>query len=216
MEELWAKKPSVLIPLVAALAAVLVVAIVALVSDSRGAGYGHGMMSRESQGTMVMPMSVRDEAAFLVEMSAHHEEAVSVAGQLRRSDRNELRDFGFDIVAVQSEQIAQMSRWLREWYPDRAEYDAEYRPMMRNLSGLSGDDLARVFLEDMIAHHMMAVMMSQQFLVRGLAEHAEVGELARSIRDDQLAEVAQMRGWLADWFDGAAPYVRHVGMGNAP
>jgi len=215
MEESWAQKPSVLIPLVAALAAALVVATIALVWDSRGEDYGHGMMSRDTRGGMTMSLSVSDEAAFLVEMSAHHDEAVSAAGQLRRSDRRELREFGTAIVEVQSAQIAQMSTWLREWYPDRAEDDADYRPMMRNLSGSSGDELARVFLEDMIAHHMMAVMMSQQFLVRGLAEHAEVEDLARSIRDDQLAEIAQMRRWLADWFDAAAPFGMW-GMGHAP
>jgi len=39
-----------------------------------------------------------------------------------------------------------MSTWLREWYPDRVEDDADYQPMMRNLSRSSGDELARVFL----------------------------------------------------------------------
>ena len=205
MEELWAKKASVLLPLVAALAA-LVLANVALVSDSRGEDYGRIGMARESRESMMLPLAVKDEAAFLVEMSAHHEEAVSAAGELRRSDREELREFGAAIVEVQSEQISQMSTWLHEWYADRAEDDADYQPMMRDLSGAAGDHLARIFLEDMVAHHMVAVMMAQQFLVRGLAEHAEVAELARSIRHDQLAEIAQMRRWLADWFDAAPPF----------
>jgi uncharacterized protein (DUF305 family) len=72
--------------------------------------------------------------------------------------------------------------------------------MMRDLEGLSGDELDRVFLEDMIGHHMAAVMMSQQLVVRGLAEHEDVEELARSISTSQHAEILTMRGWLWEWF----------------
>jgi uncharacterized protein (DUF305 family) len=71
--------------------------------------------------------------------------------------------------------------------------------MMRDLSRLSGDDLDRAFLRDMLGHHMVAVMMSQHLLWRG-ADHNEVAELARSVRDDQHAEIVVMRRWLAQWF----------------
>ena len=63
-----------------------------------------------------------------------------------------------------------MERWLADWYPGRST-DVKYRPMMRDLTGVSGERLDRVFLQDMIRHHMAAVMMSQQLLARGLAEH---------------------------------------------
>ena len=72
--------------------------------------------------------------------------------------------------------------------------------MMRDLAGLSADRLDRTFLEDMIGHHMAAVMMSQHLLWRG-TDHEEVGDLARSIRDDQHAEIIRMQRWLALWFD---------------
>ncbi|WP_433429297.1 DUF305 domain-containing protein [Nonomuraea sp. CA-141351] len=48
------------------------------------------------------------------------------------------------------------------------------RPQMRDLSRLSGDALDETFLQDMIPHHMVAVMMSQQLLASGRAEHPEV------------------------------------------
>lgn len=150
---------------------------------------------------------VDSEFEYLTEMVAHHEEAVAAAQQLARSDRPQLRRFGAEIVATQSAQIDQMREWLARWYPGRST-DVDYRPMMRDLSGLSGERLDRTFLEDMIRHHMAAVMMSQQLLVRGLAEHRVVNELARSIRDDQHAEIFQMQRWLADWFG-----VRWGGMG---
>ena len=52
---------------------------------------------------------------------------------------------------------------------------------------------------------MAAVMMSQQLLVRGVADHDEVEQLARTIRDDQHEEIFQMQQWMRDWFDSAAP-----------
>jgi uncharacterized protein (DUF305 family) len=72
--------------------------------------------------------------------------------------------------------------------------------MMRDLTGLRGDALDKAFLDDMIPHHMAAVMMSQQLLTGNLAEHPEVEPFARTIRDTQRAEIMQMHGWLADWF----------------
>ena len=144
-------------------------------------------------------MRAASEGVYLAEMVAHHEEAVAAAQQLQRSPRGEMREFGDAIVASQSAQIDQMQQWLADWYPDRDER-ADYRPMMRDLTGLSGDRLDRVFLQDMIWHHMAAVMMSQQLLVRGSAEHDEVEALAEDIRDEQHAEIFQMQQWLREWF----------------
>jgi uncharacterized protein (DUF305 family) len=95
-----------------------------------------------------------------------------------------------------------MNAWIAEWYPEQ-DRDTAYRPMMRDLSGLSGDELDRTFLEDMISHHMAAVMMSQQLIVQGVADHGELEGLARDIRDEQHAEIFRMQRWLVDWFDAA-------------
>jgi len=137
------------------------------------------------------------ESEYLVDMVAHHQEAIVAAGELARSDRAEMRALGASIVATQTAQVRQMREWLREWYPDHDA--ASYRPMMRDLSGLSGDDLDRAFLQDMIGHHMVAVMMSQHLLRHGV-EHAQVAALARDVRDGQRAEIVMMRSWLASWF----------------
>lgn len=139
------------------------------------------------------------EHAYLAEMVVHHEEAVAAAQQLQRSDRPQMRELGATIVASQSAQIDQMRGWLADWYPDRTGR-VDYRPMMRDLSGLSGDRLDRLFLQDMIWHHMAAVMMSQRLLVNDAVKHDQVVALAESIRDEQHAEMFQMQRWLRDWF----------------
>ncbi len=171
--------------------------------DWRGPG---SMMSGTMHGTWVV-----SEYAYLAEMVAHHEEAVSAAEQLQRSQRAEMREFGEAIITSQSAQIEQMQLWLASWYPSRSGR-VDYQPMMRDLTGLSGDRLDRVFLQDMLGHHMGAVMMSQQLLMRGVADHQEVEALAETIRDDQHAEIFQMQQWLGTWFGVGAQHGMWGGM----
>ena len=160
--------------------------------------------------------STLDEADYLSEMVAHHREAIRAAEELQRSERPSMRALGERIVAVPVGAGAADGGLAGEWYPDE-EPDATYEPMMRDLSDLSGDRLDRVFLEDMIGHHMAAVMMSQQLLAHGRADHDEVAELARTIRAEQMREIWWMRERLAAWFDsgrawGMGPGM-HMGMG---
>ncbi|HUR07018.1 MAG TPA: DUF305 domain-containing protein [Nonomuraea sp.] len=68
------------------------------------------------------------------------------------------------------------------------------------MTALSGDALDEAFLQDMIAHHMAAVMMSQRLLMHGRIQHQEIAGFARTVRDDQHAEMFQMQRYLADWF----------------
>jgi uncharacterized protein (DUF305 family) len=143
--------------------------------------------------------SAASEQEYLAEMVAHHREAITAARELQRSDRATMRRFGERIVEAQSAQVALMESWLDEWYPDEST-DVDYEPMMRDLTGRSGDRLDRTFLEDMVGHHMAAVMMSQHLLASRLVEHDEVADLATDIRDDQHAEILQMRTWLRVWF----------------
>ncbi len=66
--------------------------------------------------------------------------------------------------------------------------------MMRELANLSGVEIDRVFLEDMIGHHMGAIMMARS--VQPYIEHDEIAELTQAIVSTQSAEIAQMRQML--------------------
>ncbi|MFI7537866.1 DUF305 domain-containing protein [Streptosporangium sp. NPDC049376] len=160
-----------------------------------GPSMGPGM----GPGGPMHGMWVDDEFDYLTQMLPHHQEAVAAARQLRRSERPQMRRLGESIVATQSAEIATMKAWLDQWYPGRSAA-VGYRPMMRDLSRLSGDALDEAFLQDMIRHHMGAIMMSQQLLMHGQAQHEQVAAFARTVRDAQHAEMFQMRQYLADWF----------------
>ncbi len=196
----------------------LVVAGVALLRDDDGwmphrdaaAWSMGGRMGHGAGGGMAGAWSTDDESGFLREMVAHHREAIEMAGELARSERPAMRALGARIVSSQTAQVEQMETWLDEWYADEPS-DTAYEPMMRDLSGLSGDRLDRTFLEDMVGHHMAAVMMSQRLLVHGTAEHDEVADLARTIRTEQVREIRWMSERLSTWFGVSASHGRMTG-----
>ncbi|MGP3915953.1 DUF305 domain-containing protein [Nonomuraea sp. 10N515B] len=162
-------------------------------------GQNYGPMREMWPTGRMHGIRVGSEFDYLAEMVAHHQEAVTAAGQLQHSSRAEMRALGSSIVQTQSAQIATMKKWLAAWYPGRST-TVDYQPMMRDLSKLSGDALDKAFLQDMIPHHMAAVMMSQQLLMRGQAEHQEIRAFAASVRDSQHTEMFQMQQYLSDWF----------------
>jgi uncharacterized protein (DUF305 family) len=159
---------------------------------------------RGRMGMSGQAMTVQSEFDYLTQMVPHHEEAIAAARVLLEgTDRPEMKAFAQEIIDTQSAEVAQMREWLAIWFPEQ-DTAISYDPMMRDLTSLSGDELDRAFLEDMIGHHMGAVMMSQHLLAGDLAEHPEVIPFAEQIRDSQHAEIFQMRAWLADWFGESA------------
>ncbi|MFW5471991.1 DUF305 domain-containing protein [Knoellia sp. CPCC 206450] len=185
----------------------LVVAVLALVASLSGCVVQQGprthMGARDGYGHPAVGMAW-SEPAWLAEMIPHHEEAIRAATELSRSKRPEMRDLGAAIVHSQSAQVAKMRDWLARWWTDQRE-DTAYVPMMRDLRGLEGDALDRAFLDDMVGHHLMAVMMSQHLRSGGGATHTEVADLARTIVFEQRAEIVTMRRWLSEWFGQRAP-----------
>lgn len=74
-------------------------------------------------------------------------------------------------------------------------------------------DYDQMFLQMMVMHHHMAVMMSQPVKERSL--HPQVAQLADDIITSQSAEMAQMQSWLWDWYGVEMPMpMDHSGMGH--
>jgi uncharacterized protein (DUF305 family) len=157
-------------------------------------------------------MAVGSELEFLAGMVPHHQGALDDAQlALERSERPEVRGLAQEIIAAQEAEIAQMNGWLDAWYPEgnregvAAEMGAAMMHMeMPRLEGLSGDAFDRAFLEGMIMHHQMAIQMADSLLEQDLVAHEEVGTLAEEIRRTQEAEIAEMQGWLAEWYGAEA------------
>ncbi len=152
---------------------------------------GMGMM-----GGMGM-MMVASEKEFITEMIPHHQEAVDTAREVlaRGATTPEVRTLVQNIISAQEKEIADMKSWYLAWYGTPYQPSGTYRPMMRDLSNLSGVELDRAFLEDMVMHHMGAIMMAHS--VQSYIEHDEVRTLTNAIIRSQSDEIQQMRRILA-------------------
>ncbi|HEY0964311.1 MAG TPA: DUF305 domain-containing protein [Candidatus Paceibacterota bacterium] len=133
------------------------------------------------------------EKEFIESMIPHHQEAVDTAKQVlaRGATTPEIKTLVEGIITAQEKEIADMQRWYKEWYGVDYKNAETYQPMMQDLSILSGEELDRVFLQDMIMHHMGALMMAQHVAVN--IQHEEMQALAENIAETQSAEIITMR-----------------------
>ena len=147
---------------------------------------------------------------FIEQMIPHHEDAITMAEiALEKSQRPEIRNLAQDIVRTQSEEIKQMKQWHKDWFG--SEVSLIPRAMAHGMMnmGMMGDstDIDRLenavpfdkaFIEEMIPHHQMAVMMAQ--MLERTTGRSEMKKLAQDIISAQTAEINQMRQWYQDWY----------------
>jgi uncharacterized protein (DUF305 family) len=145
----------------------------------------------------MMAMMVSSEREFITSMIPHHQEAVDTAKEViaRGGTTPEIKTLVENIVVTQEQEIAQMKQWHQEWYGEAYTDTGTYMPMMQDLSQLSGAALDRAFLEDMIPHHMGAIMMAHS--VEPYITHSEIETLTQAIISTQSDEIRLMRQMLA-------------------
>ena len=146
----------------------------------------------------MMDMTVTSEREFVTGMIPHHQEAVDTAQEVlaRGGTTAGIRTLAENIIAAQETEIALMKTWHEDWYGVPYIDTGTYQPMMRDLSGLSGATLDRVFLQDMIMHHEGALVMAES--VKPFIEHQEVTDLAELIIATQTEEIALMQDLLLE------------------
>ena len=170
--------------------------------------------------TAWMGMGYADQH-FIVMMIPHHEGAIAMADlALRRARRPEIRALAERIRDSQSRENAQMRSWYRQWYgqdvppwPPAAGWGWQAGPTGpgpgmgmgmgwhggTNLSALRGArDFDRAFLEQMIPHHQMGVMMASMAQRNG--QHPELRQLQQSMVRVQSEEIRQMAQWYRSWY----------------
>lgn len=154
------------------------------------------MMDDEMMGhDMASMRMIQSEEEFLSSMIPHHQEAIDTANIiLEKSTNEELKALAQDIVDGQTAEIAQMETWGKEWFGEDFAASEDYEVMMPDLSTLEGEELDQAFIEGMIEHHQMALMMAQQ--VKMVNEHEELLEMADAIIEAQSAEIKTMKTWL--------------------
>ncbi|MFS4487739.1 DUF305 domain-containing protein [Dietzia kunjamensis] len=159
------------------------------------------------------------DVMFVRMMIPHHEQAIEMSDIiLARSDiPADITALAEKIKAEQAPEIDQMTAWLDQWGQPPGPRDGHRghggggMPVMGNdmsmmdgmlsadelqqLFDAEGTDAARLYLEQMIAHHEGAIDMAQGEVSDGT--YQPTVDLARSIIDTQQQEIARMREMLA-------------------
>lgn len=153
---------------------------------------------------------------FIEQMIPHHEGAVTMADlALTRAEHAELRQLAETIKRDQTREIDQMRAWYQSWYGVDAPADDSAFGGRGSSGGMMGGDMMsdaadlkvveaaqefdKEFIEQMIPHHQMAVMMARMLLAH--SDRPEMQELARSIIESQTNEIEQMQDWYRAWYE---------------
>lgn len=147
------------------------------------------------------------DETFLMEMIAHHEQAIEMADMVLDEDGvdEQVTELAQKIKAAQGPEIETMKSWLDDWgmeFVDSGMEGMDHSGGMMSdddmalLENVTGADASRVFLELMIEHHQGAIVMAQRQLDNGV--NPDALELAQAIIDDQTAEIAVMQALLAE------------------
>lgn len=175
--------------------------------------YGLMQMMGVRQGIGGSTLANNIDRHFIEQMIPHHESAIEMSKLAQeRSKRSEVLTLASAIIKSQSGEITQMQSWYKNWYGSDVPVDTSLgmgmgRGMMHGgmMGGQTADieilkntpDFDTAFLEEMIPHHQMAVMMAQMLLSG--TNRSEMKQLAQNIIDAQEAEIEQMRLWLREW-----------------
>lgn len=150
---------------------------------------------------------------FIEEMIPHHEGAIAMANlALERSKRPEILSLAAGIKEAQEEENSEMRAWYQSWFGDPVpEYSGGTMGGMMHgniggmMGGMSGDlealktaeDFDLEFIQQMIPHHEMAIMMARMLLAGTKWE--EMRTLADQIITSQSREIEMMRSWYDAW-----------------
>jgi uncharacterized protein (DUF305 family) len=146
------------------------------------------------------------DAAFITDMTAHHEGAVEMARiAQKRAEHSEIRGFAADIVAAQESEISVM-KTIRRDVDHMGEHSGGHMGMSdlemgmgMNMAALeTATPFDRAFIDAMIPHHQGAVGMAEQLLKRG--EQPGLRKMSTDMIAAQTKEIAQMRAWRKAWY----------------
>jgi uncharacterized protein (DUF305 family) len=188
---------------------------VAVAKEQQG---GHGGMNHGSGSSHNMdlgPANANYDLRFIDAMVPHHQGAVVMAkAALPNSKRPEIIKLAKSIIAAQDQEVSQMQKWRKQWYPKasatammwhaEANHEMpmteEYRKMMQMDVDLGAADAQfdRRFLVAMIPHHQGAVTMAQDLAKK--SKRPEMQKLAKGIIASQQQEISQMQRWQQQWY----------------
>lgn len=211
------KKESILFGVIGLVLGVLLMMVIASnavnsqntgIMKMMGIGSGKSMMQSFTSGNSVI------DAHFIEQMIPHHEDAITMANlALEKSNREEIRQLAHNIIESQSKEIRQMKEWYKNWYGRELPTGDQvmnvhgmgsgrmHMGMMGNETDMkrleNSSDFDKMFIEEMVPHHQMAVMMAS--MLKNGTSRPEMTQLADDIITAQTKEIGEMRDWYVAW-----------------
>lgn len=147
---------------------------------------------------------------FIEQMIPHHDGAIAMGNlALQKSKRAEIKALAEAIIKAQTEENAQMRAWYQNWFGVPVPAGFIGGGMMAqggmHMGGpdeiealKSAPDFDKAFIEQMIPHHQMAIMMAR--MLESGTLRSEMKQLAQNIINSQAREISEMQGWYATWY----------------
>lgn len=174
------------------------------VSPPMGSGMGAGRMGAQSM-----------DQHFIVMMIPHHDGAIAMADlALSRAKRPEIKALARSIKDSQTQENAQMRTWYRQWFggPVPAWGGAMGHGGGMGMMGMGGmggtgtdiawlknaSDFDRAFIQQMIPHHRMGVMMAT--MAQTNSQHPQLKAMQQAMVKAQSQEIEQMAQWYRSWY----------------
>ncbi|HRN96127.1 MAG TPA: DUF305 domain-containing protein [Candidatus Levybacteria bacterium] len=187
-----------------------------------GGAVGYGIVPRilsqnVSSTTVTQNNSDLLDQYFIQQMIPHHEDAIIISKLAEQhAQRPEIQQLAKTIIADQSNEIHEMEELYKKWYNKNLPQGhsdmhhhgvSESSEMHMGMIGTNDDitrmteseDFDKAYIEHMIPHHQMAVMMAD--LVKAGTTRGEIKTRANTIITAQTKEIDQMRTWYQSWYN---------------
>lgn len=178
-----------------------------------------GMMNWQSNSTDDQKLTRNAQVAstidkhFIEQMVPHHEGAIAMANlALQRARHREIKTLATAIITNQTTEIQNMNKWYQDWFgrtvPKISTGIMNVNVMSQKGIHMGGQediialenatDFDMVFLEQMIPHHQLAIMMTN--MLQSGTNRPEMQQLAKNIISSQSKEIQQMEAWYIQWY----------------
>ncbi|MBP6060791.1 MAG: DUF305 domain-containing protein [Candidatus Pacebacteria bacterium] len=152
---------------------------------------------------------------FIEQMIPHHDGAIAMANMaLVKANRTEVKTLAKEIIEAQEREIKDMQSWYKNWF--NKDVNTKNTFSMMNGGGMmsgrgmhmggqedvtaleNAADFDKAFIEGMIPHHQLAIMMAQ--MLKSGTNRPEMLTLANNIIESQSEEITKMQGWYKSWY----------------
>lgn len=149
---------------------------------------------------------------FIEQMIPHHQGAIDMANLvLDKASHAEIKTLAQAILKAQTAENQEMRTWYQNWFGKAVPVGTT--PGMGGMMSQGGmhmgsvqdidalknaPDFDKEFIEQMIPHHQMAIMMAR--MLESGTIRPEMLQLAKNIQSSQAAEIQQMQGWYTNWY----------------